>query len=163
MKKFTVFFLFILSFSSQNLFSQQKYNFEVISGKDWKGFLTYKDYSSGNEVNIPVNIRLEYISNNEYNVTLEFPNESHANSNYTKSFSEDGKKFADENVLSFSVENGGKYTLITEKEGMDNNKPADFRYTYNYTNKEFSIKKEVKYLDENDYFVRNIFKFKTGE
>ena len=34
-------------------------------------------------------------------------------------------------------------TCLTEKEGMDNNKPADFRYTYNYSNIEFSIKKEV--------------------
>lgn len=163
MKKFTVLFLFVLLISAQNLFSQQKYNFEVISGKDWKGFLTYKDYSSGNEVNIPVNIRLDNISNNEYNVTLEFPKEPHANSNYKKSFSEDGKKFGDENVTSVSVEYGGIYTLITEKEGMDDNKPADFRFTYKYSENEFSIKKEVKYKDENDYFVRNTFKFKTGE
>ncbi|HRE41245.1 MAG TPA: hypothetical protein PLG90_07910 [Ignavibacteria bacterium] len=160
MKKFTFLLLVIISICKQNLYSQQKYNFDIISGKDWKGFLTYKDFSSGKDVNIPVNIRLDNIAKYDYSVTLEFPDEPQANSIYLKSFSEDGKKFGDENIVSFSVEYGGKYTMFTEKEGLDNNRPADFRFTYKYSENEFSIKKEVKYKDENDYFVRNTFNFK---
>ena len=46
------------------------------------------------------------------------------------------------------------------KKGEDNNRSAFIRFTYSLNAKSFSIRKEVRYEDENQFFERNGFDWK---
>jgi len=50
--------------------------------------------------------------------------------------------------------------FVTEKKGEDNNRSASIRFTYSLNAKSFSIRKEVRYADEDQFFERNGFDWK---
>lgn len=150
----------LISFNIDEPFLNES-DLQILSGDKWTGTLTYQDYESNNNISIPVELTV-FLSDEFKNIFVfnyEYPDEPHANSSDTAMISDDGKYFDNEKVLSKSVLPDSTFEFVTEKDGEDNDRSAEFRYTYKLSDKIFSVVKEVKYSDEENYFKRNEFKF----
>jgi len=125
---------------------------------NWKGNLTYTDYSSGKPVKILADIAVSEISRHSFIFAYQYPKEPHANSSDTINIGAKGKMLNDKRVLSRTIYNK-TVKLVTEKQGSDNNKPAALRYTYMIGKSNFVIRKEVRYVTDTEYFLRNEYNF----
>ena len=130
----------------------------ALPGERWKGILTYRDFSRNKDYSIPVEITVTQSSADEWLFKYEYPKEPDANGEQTFKISDGGKRF-DNGILVSKTELPDKsLQFVTEKEGKDNDREATLRYTYTLNQTNFSIKKEVKYKGEADYFLRNEYK-----
>ncbi len=71
---------------------------------------------------------------------------------------EDGKKLGydgEEFDIAAVRRNGERLIVIVEREGTDNKKPVDFRYTFIIGPAVFNIQEETKYEGDEKYFVTN--------
>ena len=128
-----------------------------LAGKHWAGTLTYLDYTSSRLTAIPTELTVKAIGNGAYEWHTAYPKEPSHNSTDTLVISADGKLLDGEAVTQRSLKNG-MLKIVTLKTGEDNNKPADFRFTYLIGNRSFSRKKEVMYNGTTDWFTRNTLK-----
>lgn len=163
MKKLTsVLVLFFIMISCSKSFAQDNIitasDFAPLLGSGWKGSLTYIDYTSNKPTTIPVNLSVSQINDTSFELSLTFPDEPQANGADTMHILNDGTYLDNKKIV--SVQKSGDVTTITgESTGSDNDKPAQFKYTYVISSSEFSITKEVKYDDSSEYFVRNKYQF----
>jgi hypothetical protein len=150
-----------LSLSFQNSFAQEvsESDIDPILGDRWNGHLTYIDYGSGKETKIPVNLTVTEGKKKGYQLAFSYPEEPHANSTETLSIRDDGRKINNRRVLSKDTTKGGSTVIVCTTRGRDNNEKATLRFTYSFSNKQFSIRKEVQYEGKTDWFLRNIFVF----
>lgn len=127
---------------------------------DWKGTLTYNDYSSSKEVKISADISVSELVSDKNAIVLKYtyPKEPQANSMDTLRISADGKMINDKHIVS-AVKQNDSVVLTAEKQGKDNDKPSTLRYIYTLSNSKFNIRKEVKYNDSSDFFFRNEYSF----
>ena len=133
-----------------------------LTAKHWKGTLSYLDYSSNKEVNIPVNLNViqsETELDNWYFI-YEYPDEPHANGTDTITVNDKGRKLNNETVSENHYTNDTVFTFTTMRSGEDNDKKAELKHVYILDGSTFIIRKEVKYEGENEFFVRNEYKFK---
>lgn len=88
----------------------------------WKGTLTYLDYTSGKPYTMPCNITLNPVNANPQQLVIayEYPDEPKANGNNTLVISRDGKMIDDEMVV-VKEKTGGLLKVITEKNGVEGN------------------------------------------
>ncbi|MEI8111309.1 MAG: hypothetical protein WCH59_09995 [Chitinophagia bacterium] len=123
---------------------------------NWKGSLTYLDYSSGKPFTMPANITIRTFSEKK-GIIMQYiyPNEPHANGADTILLTKDF--LGDEKIASIKKSNPVAFLLITEKAGVDgnDNKMAQFRHTYRVTNNKLSIRKEVKFAGTEAWIIRN--------
>lgn len=131
---------------------------KILEGPKWVGSLTYIDYSSGRSTSIKCNLTITR-DNKKPRIWIfdyEYPDEPKANKKSELILSPDGRTFDGETVDQFDdklVIGGSR--LITTKNGTDNDKPATFRYTYEFGNKSFWLKKEVLIDGGKEWFERN--------
>ncbi|MBR7800143.1 hypothetical protein [Undibacterium fentianense] len=132
-----------------------------ISGKLWRGQLSYLDYSANVLRSIPSNL-LVTRSSEKSSVWLwsyGYDKEPHANASNGIELSEDGRRFGNENVLQRQVAEDGTLTVITSMVGEDDNRPAEFRFTYTVTENTFTRQKEVKLKSGGDFFTRHTYRW----
>ena len=135
---------------------------QVLTGVQWSGTLTYLDYRSNKKVSIPTNLIVRPNGEDKWSWVFEYryPDEPKANSEEIVRLSKDGKTINGEVVLERTSLPDRTVRFVTEKKGQDNNRPAVIRFTYSLSAKTFSIKKEVRYEDENQFFERNEYFWK---
>jgi len=134
---------------------------QVLTGTEWSGTLTYLDYRSNKKVSIPANLTVRSNGEDKWSWVFEYkyPDEPKANSEEIVRLSKDGKSLNGEVVLERTSLADGAVRFVTEKKGQDNNRSASFRFIYELSAKTFSIKKEVRYEDENQFFERNEYRW----
>jgi hypothetical protein len=125
---------------------------------EWKGELTYSDYRTGRPIKIPVEIKVTEASSNTILLSYSYQKEPQANGNDTMRIAVDGKMVNDKKIVSVKKENN-LITIVAERSGDDNNKPAMLRYNYIIGKNQFVIRKEVKYNDAEAFIFRNEYNF----
>ena len=135
---------------------------QMLTGAQWSGTLTYLDYRSNKRVSIPVKLTVRPNGEDKWSWVFEYnyPDEPKANSNEIVRLGKDGKTINDEVVVERTSLPDNTVRLVTEKKGTDNNRAALIRFTYSLNARSFSIKKEVRYEDENQFFARNEYSWK---
>jgi len=135
---------------------------QILAGAQWTGTLTYLDYRSKKKVSIPANLTVKPNGEDKWSWVFEYqyPDEPQANSREIVRLSKDGRSINDEVVLERANLPDNTVRVVTEKKGEDNNRSANFRYTYSLNPKSFSIKKEVRYENETQFFERNGYDWK---
>jgi len=133
-------------------------DFKPAFGK-WNGSLTYLDYSSGKPYTMPANITILKNESNDRQLILafEYPDEPKANGNDTLVISSDGLQIDGAAVISKKKNSKGNLEIITEKDGVDGNdsRKAKLRHTYIIGKKKFSDRKEVRFVGEEKFILRN--------
>lgn len=149
-------------FQSNNSTAQDRIrtdDIKVILG-DWKGTLTYLDYSSNEPFSMPANLNIKGgKKENQLVMYVSFPNEPHANNKEKIKVSRDGSKLNGHKVSSREELKNGDVQITTEHSGKDNRKKALIRNVYVFGENNFSMKKEVKFINSEDWIVRNEYKF----
>ncbi|MBC7795499.1 MAG: hypothetical protein H7Z37_01340 [Pyrinomonadaceae bacterium] len=135
---------------------------QQLTGKQWRGNLTYLDYGKNEKVSIPSNLTVtrSTVNNLSWIFDYQYPDEPKANNKETIVISKDGKIIDDETVIERTSQTDGTLKIVTEKSGTDNDKKATFRFTYLINKTSFSIKKEVKLDDAKEFFERNEYSWK---
>ena len=135
---------------------------QILTGTQWSGTLTYLDYRSKKKVSIPANLHVTPNVEDKWSWVFEYvyPDEPHANSREIVRLSEDGRSINGEVVLERLSLPDNTVRFVTEKKGEDNDRSASIRFTYLLNAKSFSIQKEVRYEDEDQFFERNSFDWK---
>lgn len=128
----------------------------VLEGGAWVGTLVYLDYGSGKKTEIRSNLNVVKESDGVWTFEYIYPDEPKANGSSEVAIADHGKTFSGQTVTS-KQRRDGTLRIITTKDGDDNGKKAKFRYTYSITPKTFSIKKEVQYVGESQWFERNTY------
>lgn len=130
-----------------------------VSGEQWKGKLIYLDYQSKKEVSIPVEMDIINLDCGKYLFIYNYINEPGANSSDTVIISDDGKKFDNETLIEKTILSDSTISFVTEIQGMDDDRASTFRHIYLLSPKKISIKKEVRFNNENTFFKRNEYVF----
>lgn len=135
---------------------------QLLTGAQWSGTLTYLDYRSKKKVSIPANLTVSPNGEDKWSWVFEYeyPEEPKANSREIIELSRDGKSFNGEVVLERTSLPDNTVRFVTEKKGEDNNRSATIRFTYSLNAKTFSIRKEVRYDAEDQFFERNGYDWK---
>lgn len=135
---------------------------QTLTGAGWTGSLSYLDYRKNKRVSIPSNLTVTQSAEDKSSCIFEYqyPDEPKANSKEIVTLSNDGKFINGERVIERTNLAGNTLKIVTEKNGPDNDKKALFRFTYSLSKTSFSIRKEVKYEDATEYFVRNEYSWK---
>lgn len=130
---------------------------DLLTGAQWKGTLTYLNYRSKKKVSIPSHLTVTKSSGDQHTWVFdyEYPDEPKANGKKSMVVSQDGSAVNDEKVTERVKVSEDTVKLVTEKPGEDNDRKALFRYTYLIGSRSFSIKKEVRYENESEWFERN--------
>jgi len=125
---------------------------------NWKGTLTYKDYTSGNTVNINAMIKLgPIVEGSKIAVKEDYPDEPGRGSIDTLRFSADGNFISYMKLVS-KKKTADNFQFVLETQGEDDGQKSDLRITYNFSKTRFTKKKEVRHRGETEYFVRNEYK-----
>ena len=135
---------------------------QILTGTQWSGTLTYLDYRSKKKVSIPAKLNVRANGEDKWSWVFEYeyPDEPQANGREIVRLSEDGRSLNGEAVLERISLPDNTLRFVTEKKGDDNNRRATIRFTYSLNAQRFSIKKEVRYEDEDQFFERNGFDWK---
>ena len=147
-------------FSSLNLVSQDKVtvdDIDVMLGEKWAGDLVYLDYSSSNEVKIPVTLSVEKLKEGLYSFKYEYPEEPKANSKSKVSFDLEDMSIA-KDPIDKVVKKDGLLRIITIGSGKDGGKKAKFIKTYVIGSKTLIIRKDVQYEGSDVAFMRNEYR-----
>jgi hypothetical protein len=163
-RKFLFFLPFIILLPSFTLWIIRISVREFIpSFGNWKGTLTYLDYTSGKPYTLPVNL---YMDQNAGSLTdlifnYTYPTEPKANSKDIVKISEDGRSLNNERVVELVHGRDINY-ISTETHGQDGNdhKPATIRHVYALGKEILDIKKEVKFDGEENWILRNEYSLK---
>ena len=156
-----VIIIFALLFSIKN-YSQNivtKDDLQILHGK-WTGTLTYIDYSSNKPYTMPANLIVEQ-GKNENQILLfnNYPNEPKANSKDKIKISKNGELLDNKRVKSKEKLADNQIQIITEYSGKDNKKKALIRNIYIIGEKQFVIRKEVKFNNSEEWIVRNKYSY----
>ena len=156
-----VIIIFALLFSIKN-YSQNivtKDDLQILHGK-WTGTLTYIDYSSNKPYTMPANLIVEQ-GKNENQILLfnNYPNEPKANSKDKIKISKNGELLDNKKVKSKEKLADNQIQIITEYSGKDNKKKALIRNIYIIGEKQFVIRKEVKFNNSEEWIVRNKYSY----
>jgi hypothetical protein len=158
---------FIICLCNQHLIAQAKnmhFQISSISSSvgNWKGTLTYLDYSSSNSYTMPAEIDISFTSNKAGFIrAYAYPNEPKANSTDTTYTKESGKYFGREKVISFIKSNSRDFTLITEFDDVDGNdkKEATIKHKYQLEGNSFIIRMDVKFKGTSNWINRHEYRF----
>lgn len=134
-------------------------DFAVIEGDGWVGTLTYLDYTSEERVSIPTTATVEIASPNLIKYTVSYPKEPWEDAKAKLKLSKSGRVFDGHPVVSREDLADGKLTFATEHAGEDNNEAVDIRLTYTLGSSVFSISKDVRAADAENYSNRNVYLF----
>lgn len=130
---------------------------QLLEGAPWSGHLTYRDYGTGRAVSIPARIIVAGVAGNArgWTTRFEYPAEPGENSQHVATLSADGREWDGEEVVERSRSADGTVVIITRQTGRDDDRDAEFRFTYRIAPRQFSLIKEVRFAGEREYFERN--------
>ena len=133
-----------------------------LEGKTWVGDLTYRDYTSKKKTSIKSNVIITRSKTDKlaWTFDMQYPLEPGANNKDEVKLSADGSVFDGEKVVERTNLQDGMLRVVTTKPGQDDHRAATFRHTYLISKKSFSMKKEVKFDGENEFFERNTYNWK---
>jgi hypothetical protein len=149
------------------LFSFENYAQNTVTTDDlkpllgkWSGTLTYIDYSSSKPYTMPANLNVKQ-GKNDYHFLLfnSFPNEPKANNKEKLKISKNGEVLNNHVVTSKQQISDERLQITTEYSGKDNNKQALIRNIYILGENQFVIRKEVKYINSEEWLIRNEFEY----
>lgn len=127
---------------------------------DWKGTLTYLDYSSGEPYSMPINLKAETGKNdNQLKIFYTYPKEPKANSAGKIMLSKNGQKLNGKPITSKERLSNGAIQITTESMGKDNRQKATIRIVYYLSNQQFTMKKEVRFENTKEWIRRNEYSF----
>lgn len=156
----TVLFTLSISYNSLAQTTISSADFKPLIGS-WSGTLTYINYSDGTPFSMPVELRIVPIEEtNNFTFYFSFPDEPHANSEETVSISDNGTMLNGEPVISKHLLEDGNLEIVTESIGTDDDEPATIRETYIIGADVFVTKKDVLFVDQQEWINRNEFNFK---
>jgi hypothetical protein len=129
----------------------------VLTGPQWVGTLTYRDYRSDKMISIPSTLTVAETSseNLSWYFAYKYPAEPKANGTKTVAIREEGRMLSDERVVERRQLATDLLKIVTEKKGKDNDRDALLRFTYLINKRSFSITKEVRYKGSVDFLARN--------
>lgn len=90
---------------------------------------------------------------------MQYPKEPGANKKEDVKLSSDGKTFDGENVIERTKLADGILRVVTSIKGKDDDRDATFRHTYLIGKKSFSIRKDVRFDGETEFFERNTYRW----
>ena len=146
------------SFSDSTITSK---DFKNLTGC-WQGSLTYLDYSTNKPFSMPANIIVkDFKKNNIIVCSFIYPNEPKANALDTIFISKDGRLLNNEPIKTKRSFGNDSLEIVTEINGMDgnDNKAAIIHHTYIIGSSTYSIKKEVQFIGQTKWILRNEYKF----
>ncbi len=127
----------------------------------WKGTITYLDYSSNKPFTMPANMTVKDFTNkNSIVYSINYPTEPSANSIDTIFISENGR-FINNEPIKKKLKLTDSLEVITEIAGIDgnDNKAALIRHTYRISKNTFSVQKEVQFVGQKSWILRNEYKY----
>lgn len=128
----------------------------------WKGSLTYLDYTSNKPFSMPANIIVkDFKTNNNIICSFIYPEEPGANAPDTIFITKNGRYLNNEEIKTKKKFKRDSLEILTETEGIDgnDNKAAKIRHTYTLGRNTYSIKKEVQFIGQSQWIIRNEYKF----
>lgn len=132
---------------------------------DWKGTLTYIDYSSNNPYTMPCEVVIKAKKKNrKLYLYYTYPDEPKANSKGKLKISKDQFKLNGQPIIARSTLSDGTIQIITSfsnKDGNDRQK-AMIRNIYIIGAEELIMRKEVQFEGTEKWLKRNEFNFKRG-
>jgi len=129
---------------------------------NWKGSLTYLDYSSNKPYTMPAEMEIEQIKNtNVYILKNIYPDEPKANSSDTLTLSKNGRMINKEIVKSKKKLENGNTRIITEFLGIDgnDNKPAIIRITHTVGRNIYKNIKHVQFIGQKEWIKRHEYSY----
>ena len=157
--------VFILIFSMGVFASQAQAitsgNIKQLVG-EWKGSLTYMDYTTNKAYTLPANLKISQLSNSHQLIfTNIYPNEPKANDADTITFAKNGRMIGKEVVRSKTLLPNGNTEIVTEYVGIDGNenKPALIRHTYMLGKSIFVKRKEVQFEGTTELIKRHEYSY----
>lgn len=129
---------------------------------NWKGSLTYLDYTSGKPFSMPAELTVTRIGkSDQFIFTNRYSQEPKANSKDTLTISSNGKMIDQETVISKRKGKEGNLEIVTQFEGKDgnNNLPATIRYTYTIGKTTFIRRKDVQFTGKTEWVKRHEFNY----
>jgi hypothetical protein len=129
---------------------------------DWKGTLTYLDYSSNKPYTMPADISISQSGKSKiFFFSNIYPNEPKANSTDTIKISKNGRMINNETVKSKRKLKNGNTKITMEYSGLDGNdkKPAIIRITYNFGKTTFTKTKEVQFEGQEEWIKRHEYSY----
>ncbi len=127
---------------------------------EWKGTLTYKDYTSGGQESILVNITIRMKDERSWSLRFNYSQEPNAGKNEDYALSHDGRMINAGKVIEKTILSDGSLKIVLEERGKDGNdqKSCMFRQVILLNKSQLIITKLVKFDDEVEFFQRNEFK-----
>lgn len=154
-------FIIVSTTSAQTFSKVTQKDFQLFIG-NWKGTLTYLDYSSNKPYTMPADMEVRQLNkSNVFIFSNLYPNEPKANSSDTLTISANGKMLNNETVKSIRKLKNGNIEIITEllsKDGNDN-KPALIRIVYTVAKNIYTNIKEVKFIGRNKWIKRHEYNY----
>lgn len=136
-------------------------NILLPTGSQWKGTLTYLNYTDSKPVTIPSTFKLTKAADG-WLFAIGYDEEPHANSASFLQLVDAGEVLKNgdtsERIVGRTTQ-GDRVIITTELTGEDDNKPASIRKVYSIAPAAFSIQKLVKFTDGGDWFERHIYRW----
>lgn len=161
--------IFLFAVCCLSVYQSFSFSDSTLSPKDfknlagcWKGSLTYLDYTSNKPFSMPANIVVTDFKNSNIIVyTISYPEEPKANSTDSLFISADGRLLNNEPVVRKRKNDMGELEIATEVNSVDGNdsKPCIIRHTYTLGKNTYSIKKEVLFVGQEKWILRNEYRF----
>ncbi len=127
---------------------------------NWSGILTYTDYSNDkSKTSLPTKLEIVDLKDSlRFNYTYTEPSGKLVkNKGSLRYLKEEDQLIIDGDTYYVNAvrRRGVRLTIIADREGTDNDKPAEIRKTITIGPSLLIIIKEVKYSGAKEYFIRN--------
>lgn len=128
---------------------------------EWKGQLTYLDYSSNKEVSIKAVLKAEMKGDSRVKLNFDYPAEPGYGSKEQFEIRENGKMVNDMKVIERTELPDGSLKIVLENRGKDGNdqQPAVFHHVFELGKSRFVLSKLVKFEGQEKFFQRNQYSF----
>ena len=129
---------------------------------DWKGTLTYLDYTSNRPYTMPSEVNIRQIGKGKQFVFSNiYPDEPKANNADTLRILLGGHRMDKEVVKTRRKLLTGDIEIVTEYKDADGNahEPALIRHTYTFGKTTFVKRKEVQFVGKSEWIKRNEYNY----
>jgi len=134
-------------------------DFKPLEGDDWTGTLTYLDYGSDKLVTIPTKAAMTVKSETLLKYEISYPKEPWENTKSSFKISHSGRVLDGHVLTSRKLLYDGNLFLETLHDGEDDERPAEIRMTYIVGSTNFTLIKNVRFDDSEDFKNRNVYAF----
>jgi hypothetical protein len=145
----------------ENVARLEPADIDRLCGAPWVGTLTYLDYTSGQHTTIDSNVTVRRVESKPatWEVGIGYSKEPHADARELVSLSADGTKLDSELVIVATRSPDGQLRFVTECDGMDDNRPATFRFEHDVNARTYSRRKMVRLAGASEWFERHIYRW----